>query len=231
MFFSMIRLSRNASPSDIASLMKGGSYQAHRLVWNLFADSSDRQRDFLYRVDEQGNSPTIYTLSNRPPEHIGDIWNIESKTYSPKISGGNRFSFILRANAVVTKRPDVQDENSNKRKRHDVVMEAIRKLRDSNIPEKDWPTKACIVQEEGILWLMSRAEKKGFTFELKDVCVDSYQRQSFPKGKSSDTVKISTFDFRGVITVKDAALFSETLYKGIGSAKGFGCGMLLIRRA
>ncbi|MBF0559810.1 MAG: type I-E CRISPR-associated protein Cas6/Cse3/CasE [Nitrospirae bacterium] len=228
MFFSMIRLNRNASPRDIASLMKGDGYQVHRMVWNLFTDSPARQRDFVYRLDENGNSPTIYTLSSRPPEHTGDIWNIETKNYDPKITDGNRFSFILRANAVVTKKPYTPDENPKKRKRHDVVMEAVMQLRKSG---EDGPPKASIVQEEGVKWLKWKAEKRGFFFESSsDVCVDSYQQHSFSKSKGDGLVKFSTFDFRGVLTVKDSTLFLEALYKGIGSAKGFGCGMLLIRR-
>ena len=40
----------------------------------------------------------------------------------------------------------------------------------------------------------------------------------------------STLDFSGLLTVADPEKFLSTLYGGIGPAKGFGCGLLLIKR-
>jgi len=37
-------------------------------------------------------------------------------------------------------------------------------------------------------------------------------------------------DFAGVLKVEDSGLFAESLITGIGPAKAFGCGLMLIRR-
>jgi len=53
---------------------------------------------------------------------------------------------------------------------------------------------------------------------------------SFIKGKGKRQINISTLDFISLLTVIDPELFLGTLYNGIGPAKGFGCGMMMIKR-
>ncbi len=50
------------------------------------------------------------------------------------------------------------------------------------------------------------------------------------KRNGGKQVSLSTLEFNGVLTVADPKLFLETLYEGIGPAKGFGCGLMLVRR-
>jgi CRISPR system Cascade subunit CasE len=38
-------------------------------------------------------------------------------------------------------------------------------------------------------------------------------------------------DFRGILTVTDTEKFTDTLMQGLGKAKAFGCGLMLIRRS
>ena len=40
----------------------------------------------------------------------------------------------------------------------------------------------------------------------------------------------STLDFSGLLTVTAPEKFLSALYGGIGPAKGFGCGLLLVKR-
>jgi CRISPR system Cascade subunit CasE len=44
-------------------------------------------------------------------------------------------------------------------------------------------------------------------------------------------VIFSTLTFQGVLTVEDPAQFLAAVLRGFGAAKGFGCGLMLIRRA
>ncbi len=67
MFLSLTRLRQGVWLRDVAALGRGGGYQAHQLVWNLFADSPDRRRDFLYRHESVNGWPTFYSVSQRKP--------------------------------------------------------------------------------------------------------------------------------------------------------------------
>ncbi|MBN2299062.1 MAG: type I-E CRISPR-associated protein Cas6/Cse3/CasE [Deltaproteobacteria bacterium] len=57
---------------------------------------------------------------------------------------------------------------------------------------------------------------------------EGYRWHALPqKGR---TAGFSSVDFEGLIEVADPEIFINALYKGIGPAKGFGCGLMLIRR-
>lgn len=57
---------------------------------------------------------------------------------------------------------------------------------------------------------------------------EGYQWHSLPK-KGRDA-GFSSVDFEGEIEVTDTELFTKALFDGIGPAKGFGCGLMLVRR-
>ena len=83
-------------------------------------------------------------------------------------------------------------------------------------------------------WLCGKAERLGFAVaqdkqkgRLK-FQAEGYQWHALPKkGKDAG---FSSVDFEGEIEVVDAALFAKALLNGIGPAKGFGCGLMLVRR-
>jgi CRISPR system Cascade subunit CasE len=130
-----------------------------------------------------------------------------------------RLGFLLRANPVRTRDG----------KRHDVIMEEKSRLRARSVPRAEWPREAELVQEAGAAWLAARAEKAGF--RIHAVRADGYRQHNFSKQADGHRVRFSTVDFTGLLEIIDAAcFFRETLCRGIGHAKGFGCGMILIRR-
>lgn len=49
------------------------------------------------------------------------------------------------------------------------------------------------------------------------------------RGKN-DRLRFSSVDFAGELIVRDAAEVGNALTQGIGQAKAFGCGLLLVRR-
>ena len=84
------------------------------------------------------------------------------------------------------------------------------------------------------VWLCDKGERLGFVV-VRDARqgrlkfqAEGYQWHALPKkGKNAG---FSSVDFEGEIEVVDAELFAKALFAGIGPAKGFGCGLLLIRR-
>lgn len=83
-------------------------------------------------------------------------------------------------------------------------------------------------------WFSDKGDRLGFTVVRDDNLnrlkfqAEGYQWHALPK--KGKTAGFSSVDFEGEIEVTDSALFSEALIDGIGPAKGFGCGLMLVRR-
>lgn len=84
-------------------------------------------------------------------------------------------------------------------------------------------------------WLKNKGKANGFTIvydmrrKLFKFQAAGYCWHALPnKGR---TAGFSSIDFDGEIEVCDPDLFNRALFEGIGPAKGFGCGMMLVRRA
>ena len=200
-------------------------YEIHRLVWSLFSDDSKKNRDFLYRQEETNRLPTFYVVSEHEPEDLKEIWQTKSMTYDPILHAEEILSFILRANPIVTKQ-----DLAGKHHRHDVVMEAKTRLKEERITRDEWPSDAEIVQDEGFKWLEKKGQQNGFSIKEEFVRADGYMQQKFYKLDGKQLINISSIDFSGALTVIDPELFKNALFKGIGPAKGFGCGLMMVRR-
>lgn len=220
MFFSRLQVAGGKERSRAFWEAAGDLYDLHKAVWGLFADGPDRERDFLYRVDSVLGRPVIYTVSERAPVDATGIFSVEIKPYEPVIRTGQHFSFMIRANPVVTKK-----DNEGKHHRHDVVMDMKKKLGD----DASDCEPAEIITRAGSEWLSSRAKIHGFLPDSSRTIVEGYQQHRFRTGKGRSETRFSTLDFTGVLVVTDPDLFREVLYQGLGPAKGFGCGMFMVR--
>ncbi len=230
MYFSLIRLQRDVSPKEVVALGNGNAYQMHKLIWNLFSDGPDRRRDFLYRYEAVHGWPTFYTVSEREPNDPGDLWEIHSKQYTPKISKGEHLAFSLRVNPIRSKR-----DANHRQQRHDVVMDAKTRIGFKTLPHQERPHVAALIQGAGLAWLKDREVAYGFLVEDQKetltVRADGYILHRLFKPEATRPITFSTLDFNGILTVTDPDVFTkESLYKGIGPAKGFGCGLMMVRR-
>lgn len=79
-------------------------------------------------------------------------------------------------------------------------------------------------------WFDKRREDIGAFFMPDSFVVESYSRESFFQTKGKKKIIISIIDLKGALEVRNSDLFREKLFKGIGCAKGFGCGLLLVKR-
>lgn len=83
-------------------------------------------------------------------------------------------------------------------------------------------------------WLIDKGNKKGFTVvrdekrQLLKFQAEGYLWHAL--SKKGRTAGFSAIDFDGEIEVVNPDLFVEALFTGIGPAKGFGCGLMLVRR-
>lgn len=225
MYMSRIRLQSEAAKNKEFWQSLGNDYQIHRSIWSLFADNKERERDFLYRREDVRGLPTFYCVSARKPEDHNNLWEIESKSYEPIVTSDQRLSFVLCANPINTKR-----DAEGKQHRNDVIMEAKTRLKSEGTPRDKWPHDAELVQSEGFKWLNKRAENLGFVINEGEIRADGYRQQRFYKPKGKNYVNISTVDFTGILTIIEPERFKNTLFQGIGHSKGFGCGLLMVKR-
>lgn len=81
-------------------------------------------------------------------------------------------------------------------------------------------------REELVAWIKRKGEQGGFSVDQNTLRTFSRGREYFKKN-GQDGMH-SAVEFQGVLTVTDPAKFHETFTRGIGSAKAFGFGLLVI---
>lgn len=223
------RVSIDPASINAAQLAKDvcvNAYREHQHLWQLFDADADAERDFLFRREQPASGfPRFYLLSRRQPRHSNNVWQIDTKDYQPAIRSGQQLAFNLRVNPVITRR-DAQGRQC----RHDVVMDLKHRTDFKKLAVNERPLLNVLVQQAGLEWLQSRAERHGFSFVPEQVHVDDYQQHRAAKKGGQKPIRYSTLDFTGLLTVTDVAGFQQALIQGIGPAKAFGCGLLLARR-
>ncbi|MCM5704064.1 type I-E CRISPR-associated protein Cas6/Cse3/CasE [Larsenimonas salina] len=229
MYLSSVRLDLNAlSRAELFDVLDGGAYTAHQLLWRLFPDVPEGERPFIFRqeMEEDANGksaglPRFYVGSSRPPEAV-DGFEVQCKPFSPQLARGERLAFRLRANPTVAK-PAGEGRRSH---RADVLM-------DARYPflKGERTSQACVEAMDTAArdWLARRAENLGFTLPATPE-VGAYRQHTLSKKEGGQPIRYSSVDYEGLLEVTDPALLNETLRDGIGRAKAFGCGLLLLRR-
>lgn len=227
LFLSRARVRRDAPIAALRDVLVPGDDSTrfsagHQLVWTLFADAPERDRDFLWREWEPGH---FLILSRRPPIDAHAIFDLDlPKPFQPGLRVGQRLRFSLRANATVAKSLVAGARG----KPCDVVMDALHKLP----PSERAGERSRIVQEVGSRWLATQGERSGFSTGRDDdrVQVMSY-RQLQLRRRGATPARVGVLDLEGTLTVTDAERFLARVATGFGRAKAFGCGLMLIMRA
>lgn len=255
MYLSRIRLTESiARHSQLGALLQRNSYGMHSLLWDLF----EKGERFLFREERSQeqmgtarNLPLYYVLSAREPLTQSPLFEVNCKRFEPHLQAGDQLNFRLRANPTMAKRV----EGAKNSKRHDVVMNAQRDwllaacterslvpdgkkgaLKSALQAHQDFHGKEGAERLEAALaeasdaaslqWLTGRGEKNGF--QILKAEATGYRWNALPeKGREAG---FSSMDYEGVLSVTDPNKFVACLASGLGPAKAFGCGLLLIRR-
>ena len=213
---------------------------AHHLVWALFPGLPDcKERPFLYRDDGDGR----YIVLSRgvEPKNEEGLFEMDGpKEFAPSLTAGDRLRFRLRANPVArrrderlringdgTPRLDKKGRPQRVSKKDDVVMQELKSIPD----DKRRAERADIIQQAGRAWLQHIAKDAGFSVDPSSVLIDHYRQHRHWRKRGQDCQRFSTLDFEGVLEVSGPSQFLDKLAMGFGSAKAFGCGLMLIRRA
>jgi CRISPR system Cascade subunit CasE len=202
------------------------SYAWHRKIWECFPDTPDAKRAFLTRIDPTEGMFRVWVLSAEkplcpawcPPEHFA------LKEISPSFLSHRYYAFDLKANP--TKALVQRDA-----KGQPLLSSAGKRKRGKRVP--------LVKPDELRAWLIRKGQVR---------CLDSNTKQEVPGGfrvvedrpleispmveshfrKKEHSAYHGGVQFRGVLEVTNLDFFRKTYQAGIGSAKGFGFGLLLL---
>ena len=188
----------------------------HALLWTLFPGDG-ATRDFVFRREQpRGGGLAVVSylvVSERRPVESG-FFAVQCKPYMPRIAVGERLYFNLRANPVVSRK------ESGKAHRHDVLMDAKKRAAEAEQKER--------MDAAALQWLVSRAPHWGLAVQTETVRMDGYRQMALPsRGR---TAGFSVLDYCGHATVTDAELLRRALTVGVGHARSYGCGLLMVKR-
>lgn len=183
------------------------SYDWHQRIWHCFPGEPDRKRDFLTRIDTLEGAFRLWVLSPRRPARPD--WcppeGFAVREIVPSFLSHRYYAFDLRANPVKCL---VQRNEQGERKRH-----------GKRVP--------LIQPEELRAWIDRKGQAGGFQVVAdKPLEIGPMVKSHFRKKEQAACH--GGVQFRGVLEVTDPKQFTETYYAGVGSAKGFGFGLLLL---
>jgi len=228
MYFSLITAAEGRNSAAAHERLRADAYADHQWLWRFFRAVPGGSREFLFRRQDRADAPRYYVVSQSQPDGGNSAWSVQSREYAPILRPGEQLRFDLRANPVVT----VTDGNQSRR--HDVVMHAKKRLLQqrglrawAQWTESDKPALADLVRDTCSTWLDQRAERLGCEIDRDSLSVEAYVQH---RGKG-EKVQFSTVDLSGGLTVVEPARMLDALYRGVGHARAFGCGLLLVRRS
>jgi len=182
------------------------TYDWHQAVWECFPGHPNAIRDFLTRLDHIPCGFRLTILSMQPPDR--PRWCTESGWHSiaipPAYFHRTHFAFQLRVNP--TKKVRVANANGS--------------------PKKNGRRVPIGQPAELAAWLTRKGSVGGFGIEMETLQVIPEGLQHFVQTRRRGTH--SSVDFRGTLQITAPKKFYQTLQKGIGSAKAFGFGLLVI---
>lgn len=204
MYLSLLTLN---SRSKRALTESSRPYELHRSLLKAFPDAADGGPGrVLFRLDVNEQTGSISTLIQSEKEplwtringYASFVTKCKCKEFKPALSLDQIFRFRLRAN------PTKRMKSTGKR-------------------------EGILNTTEQVEWLRKKGMNNGF--EIIDVIALD---EGFVKDKLTDTdntghnTNMFSVRFDGLLKVTDVDVFYSTLRSGIGSAKGFGFGLLSI---
>lgn len=188
----------------------------HRLIWRLFSKDPDTKRTFIYRALDK-DLRRFMIVSECPPEAEAGLWLLKSKPYRPILAEGQAFGFALRVNPTFS----LSQAERKKSQRIDVLMHAKK--------EKGRKLEPSEREQIALEWLMQKLQRVGATLETDASQVMDYAQLQLPRKNDKRPAIVSVIDIEGRLSVRDPAALQKSLRTGIGHAKAFGLGLLLLR--
>ena len=183
-------------------------YDWHQAVWKAFPGRDGEPRGFLTRLDQRREGFRLLIVSPmqpvRPDWCPADAESWKTKPIPDAYFTRSRYAFQLCANPTKKISKEQSDGSLTKNGRR--------------VPLRK--------REELVEWIKRKGEQGGFTVDEATLRTFSRGREYFERHGQPGLH--SAVEFQGALTVTDPAKFHETFTRGIGSAKAFGFGLLVI---
>jgi len=200
-------------------------YSLHQKIWAVVSQNKNQKRKFLCRVeyDAYQNIKFIYVLAPNQIAAQGNMMVDVSPKFQPQLANRENLYFKLRANPIIKRK------ENGKAKEYSIVMDAKHQFKKNGQRYLERFSMDELIHTVGIKWLVRKGKQHGFSVKQFDVKIDNY-REYLVKAAEKDNFMLRTLDFEGKLNIVDAGQFKTALFNGIGSAKAFGCGLMLVRR-
>lgn len=185
-------------------------YEIHRVLWRLFPEDAEAQREFLFRIGHSDwhQAEVLLQSKIKPVSAAPDAKILECKEFPLNLREGQRLRFLLIANPIKT----IDDEAGRKNKSGEAKKCRVPLIREED--QRSW---------------IKRKLQDAVSLDALDIAPLLPLR--FRKGKENQAGKIQPVSFQGCLNVKNPAVLRDLIKKGIGPAKAFGCGLLSLARA
>lgn len=174
----------------------------HSYAWHAELCKAFREPEdkspFLFRFDDEHESVRVHVLSERAPQ-IQTWGQWELKEIADSFLEYHSYHFKLKANPT-KRRPD---DKTRSRKRFGIYN-------DKELKE----------------WIVRKAIQHGFVIDPDTLQISKPTDQYFVRNQIRG--KHVSVDFNGLLKVSDRDVFIKAFKMGIGSAKAFGFGLLML---
>ena len=182
------------------------SYAWHQAVWECFPGMPDAGRDFLTRMDWLPRSCRMYLLCRREPVRPNwcppEAWAV--KNIVPSFLQHEGYAFDLLANPT---RKVAAFTNDGQRTRNGKRL-------------------ALLDEDSRLAWMRNKAGQHGFCLDGPLAMDETGTNIFWRRAHAGTHIGVR---FRGRLQVTDRERFIHAFYHGIGTAKAFGFGMLLLQ--
>jgi len=206
----------------------GDPYGLHRTLARAFGDKTELEAArLLFRLEEdRAGAPRVLVQSLRQPDWVV-LERVErylaalpqTKEFDPAFAVGQTLAFRLRANPTVKRSRKNEGQRQGRRegiyRDEDRLAWLARKSEQSGF-------RVLNVMPKGLGQAVEKQHDDGTPFKIPQVqCRLSEQRKA----------AFSAVQFDGTLVVTDPEKLRTAVESGIGSAKGFGFGLLSLARA
>ncbi len=205
----------------------GNPYELHRTLMSAFPEDLPKGERVLFRVeaDPRTGVPTVLVQSRTQPDwsHLDERerfllpesrWpptvfaNPATKPFDLTFAPGQLLAFRLRANPTV-KRSTPEDRAANRQGKRVALYK----------------------EEEQRAWLDRKGERNGFRVARVTVVEEGNVTSWIPRNDKKRKATHFAVRFEGLLQVTDPEALWDAVQSGLGSAKGFGFGLLSLAPA
>jgi len=223
-------------------------YTWHKMLWQCYPNAPDRSRSdigFLTRIDQLEGAYRFWVMAEEQP--VRPPWcpaeGFVVKEISPSFLSHQFYAFDLIANPVKT----LIKRGPNGETLYQRTADGDILYRSDGKPKRAHGKRIPIVKPEELrAWLIRKAQVRCLDKDRQDVpggfriveredrpleirpMVESHFRKKDKTNNKEYSAYHGGVQFRGILEVTDQKSFEESYHAGIGSAKSFGFGLLLL---